>query len=33
LGDCPFDDTAFVDKRLYRDLIADWAGKTARPTR
>jgi len=28
-----FDDTAFVDKVLYGDLIRDWAKKTGRPTR
>jgi 2-methylisocitrate lyase-like PEP mutase family enzyme len=33
MGDGPFDDTAFVDKLLYRDLIADWARKTGRPVR
>jgi 2-methylisocitrate lyase-like PEP mutase family enzyme len=28
-----FDDTAFVDKALYGDLVRGWAQKTGRPTR
>ncbi len=32
-GAAPFDDTAVLDKVLYRDLITDWAKQTGRPTR
>lgn len=32
-GTEPFDDSIILEKALYRDLIADWAKKTGRPTR